>query len=115
MLLRTKWLVLSVPIGHSCTPLGAEMDRDAPETDPRAPHTAVLAPPERLELSYDFRGGLLRLCAKGIVSPGPFGCCATRCDPEMRRNTLSQRLFSSGHRSRRPGIRGNGASTTGVG
>ena len=33
MLPRAKWLVLSGPIGHSGTPLGTEMGRDAPETD----------------------------------------------------------------------------------
>ena len=61
------------------------MGRDAPETHPRAPHTAILGPLERLELWQDFRGELVRLCAKGMVVMGPFGCGATRCDPETCR------------------------------
>ena len=86
-----------------------------PQNAPPAPHTAVLAPPGRLGLSQDFRGGPIRLSAKGIVLTGLFGCGATRCHPEMGRNTLDQRLFSSAHRSQRPGMRGNSASRSGVG
>ena len=64
-----------------------------PQNAPPAPNTAVLAPPERLELSQDLKDGLIRLSAKGIVVMGPFGCGATRCDTEMGRNTLGHRLF----------------------
>ena len=92
-LLHAKWLVISGPIGHSGTPLGTGMGRDAPETHPRAPHTAILGPLERLELWHNFRGGLVRLCAKGMVVMGPFGCGATRCDPETCRNTLVSAFF----------------------
>ena len=60
---------------------------------PAVAHTAALASFQRLELSQDFRNGPLRCSAKGIVMPGSFGCGATRCDPEMGRNTLDQHIF----------------------
>ena len=56
-------------------------------------HTAALAPVQRLGILQDFRGGPVRLRAKGILMPVPFGCGAARCDPEMGRNTLGQLFF----------------------